>query len=257
MAISDAINILTSPRKPKDPIDQLKQIARFGRSFELLIEAFGVDKQMEVTAALGAIVDFLMMADEGGGGGDLKKAVENEAVEAATEVITDPIGILLDLLSILGAVNSLMGAEIPFVNYFLDFSTMMLEGLQNGGMPDSGVAPFSMPEEGSPADNAMDNATSIFDTDNAGGGEDGGGDISDIFSADADADGELDATEPDIFNPTDISQEDFSSLWDTIKDLDEDSLDSEQSQQLDELVDEFLDELGTEDDIYNSLFGSN
>ena len=249
-AISDAINILTSPRKPKDPIDQLKQIARFGRSFELLIEAFGQDKQMEVTAALGAIIDFLLMTDEGGSG-DLKKYVEDEAVEATTELLTDPIGVLLDLLSILGAVNGLMGAEIPFVNYFLDFSTMMLEGVKNGGGPDTGGGGPFMPEEDSPADNAM----SMFDTDDNGGGDDGGGDISDILS-DADGDMELDITEPDILNPREITQEDFSSLWDTLKDFDEDSLSSEQSQQLDELVDEFMDEFGSEDDIAN-LFGSN
>lgn len=254
MAISDAIDILTSSRKPKNPIDTLKTIARAGRSFELLIEALGQDKQMEVIAALGAIIDFLGMLDGDSGGGDLKKAVENGVVEAATEAITDPIGSLLDVLSILGAVNGLMGAEIPLFNYILDFSTMMLEGIQQGGGPDTGIAPF-MPEEGSPADNAADNAKSIFGMDDDGGG-DGGGDISDVFSVDADADGELDATEPDIFNPTDISQEDFSSLWDTIQDLDEDSLDSEQTKQLDELVDEFLDEFGTEDDIV-SLFGSN
>ena len=249
-AITDAINILTSSRKPDDPIDRLKQIAKFGRSFELFFEALGNDKQMEVTAALGAIIDFLLMTDEGGSG-DLKKSVENEAVEATTELLTDPIGVLLDLLSILGAVNGLMGAEIPFINYFLDFSTMMLEGLKNGGPTDSGVAPFSMPEEDSPADNAI----SMFDTDNAGGGDDGGGgDISDILS-DADGDMELDITEPDILNPREITQEDFSSLWDTLKDFDEDSLSSEQSQQLDELVDEFMDEFGSEDDIAN-LFGS-
>lgn len=248
-AISDAINILTSSRKPDDPIDRLKQIARFGRSFELFFEALGNDKQMEVTAALGAILDFLLMADEGGSG-DLKKYVEDEAVEATTELLTDPIGVLLDLLSILGAVNGLMGAEIPLFNYILDFSTMMLEGVKNGGMPDSGVAPFSMPEEGSPADNAA----SMFDMDDNGGGDDGGGDISDILS-DADGDMELDITEPDILNPREFTQEDFSSLWDTIQDLDEDSFTSEQSQQLDELVDEFMDEFGSEDDIAN-LFGS-
>lgn len=252
MAISDAINILTS-RPPEDPIDTLKRIARFGRSFELLIEAFGQDKQMEVTAALGAIIDFLgmLVPDDSAASGDLKTAVANDAVEFTTELLTDPIGIALDLLSILSAVNGLMGAEIPFVNYFLDFSTMMLEGLKNGGPTDSGAAPFSMPEDGSPADNAI----STFDTDNAGGGDDGGGDISDILS-DADWDNELDITEPDITNPTEITQEGFNSLWDSIKNLDEDSISPEQSQQLDELVGELLDEFGTEDDIYN-LFGSN
>ena len=261
MAISDAIDILTSSRKPDNPIDTLKKVARFGRSFELLIEAFGSDKQMEVTAALGAIIDFLMMCDDGDGA-DLKKSVENDVIEAATEAITDPIGILLDVLSILSGINGLMGAEIPFINYMLDFGNIMLEGLQQGGMPDSGIAPFSMPEEGSLIDNTADTARSMIsmDDDSQGsvGGDDGGGDdISDILSADVDADGELDITEPDIFKPTQITQEDFSSLWDTIKDLDEGSLDSKQSQQLDELVDEFLDEFGTEDDIYNNLFGSN
>ena len=84
MAISDAIDILTS-RPPDDPIDTLKKIARFGRSFELLIEAFGVDKQMEVTAALGAIIDFLGMLDDSGTG-DLKKAVENGVVVSSRAI---------------------------------------------------------------------------------------------------------------------------------------------------------------------------
>ena len=252
MAISDAINILTS-RPPEDPIDTLKRIARFGRSFELLIEAFGQDKQMEVTAALGAIIDFLgMLVPDDSANGDLKTAVANGVVEATTELLTDPIGTLLDLLSIIGAVNGLMGAEIPLFNYILEFGNIMVEGIQQGGGPDTGVAPFSMPEEGSPADNAA----SMFDMDDNGGGDDGGGDISDILSADADGDMELDITEPDITNPTEITQEGFNAIWDTIKNLDEDSISSEQSQQLDELVGELLDEFGTEDDIYN-LFGSN
>ena len=253
MAISDAINILTS-RPPEDPIDTLKRIARFGRSFELLIEAFGQDKQMEVTAALGAVIDFLSMLvpDDSAEGGDLKTAVENGVIEGVTEMLTDPFGLLSDILAILGAVNGLMGAEIPLFNYILEFGNIMVEGIQQGGGPDTGGAPFYMPEEGSPADNAA----SMFDMDDNGGGDDGGGDISDILSADADWDSELDITEPDITNPTEITQEGFNSLWDTIKNLDEDSISPEQSQQLDELVGELLDEFGTEDDIYN-LFGSN
>ena len=251
MAISDAINILTS-RQPKDPIDTLKRIGRFGRSFELLIEAFGQDKQMEITAALGAIIDFLgMLVPDDSAQGDLKTAVANGAVEAVTEMLTDPLGLLSDILAILGAVNGLMGAEIPLFNYMLEFGNIMVEGIQQGGGPDTGVAPF-MPEEGSSADNAA----SMFNMDDNGGGDDGGGDISEILSADADWDNELDITEPDITNPTEITQEGFNSLWDTVKNLDEDSISPEQSQQLDELVGELLDEFGTEDDIYN-LFGSN
>lgn len=244
MAISDAIDILTS-RPHDDPIETLKKMARFGRSFELFIEgfgdAFGGDTGFQVTTALGAIIDFLMMlTPDDSRGVDLKKFVEQDAVEATADLITDPFAPLFALLSMLGGIGTL--TEIPVLQNIGEFGNIIQEGMQQGGGKSDGILPFSNPEDGAPTENAA----SILGMD-----DDGGGDISDILSADGQSDI---SNEPDILNPRD-TQEDLNSLWDTIEDLDEDSLTPEQSQQLDKLIDDFLDELGTEDDTAN-LFGS-